>query len=276
MPSSSFNIARAFCFAIAGMLASFGGIAQALDPDRLARAELLPGWTRSDGLRVAAIRLDLAEGWKTYWRAPGQNGIPPAFDWSGSSNLAQVGYFWPSPTVFDTYGSPTIGYENQMVLPVLLRPKDPSLPIEARLEMEFGLCSDICIAASAEMATFVPADGEMNKPDIQAAIADRPESGKSAGLTVATCRVSGAEDGYLLSSELTFVEEAPAPLAVVIESGSESIWISEPDHTVAGHQMVLQADVMNFGSGAFSFDRSRVVITIIREYGAIEVRGCSG
>ena len=86
----------------------------------------------------------------------------------------------------------------------------------------------------------------------------------------------GADDGYVLASELTFVETAPSPLAVVIESGSENIWISEPDHAIAGRQMILEADVMNFGSGALSLDRSRVVITIIRELGAIEVRGCSG
>ena len=255
-------------------LVLFSASAVAFDVNKLAMSKILPGWTRSDGLRVAAIRIDLAEGWKTYWRAPGRNGIPPAFDWSRSTNLAQVGYFWPAPTVFDTYGEATLGYEERMVLPVFLRPKDPTQPIVARLEMEFGLCLDICIAASAEMTAIIPPAETANRRIIEAAIAARPSTGRSAGLVEVTCAVQAATDGYLLSSELTFSRNAPKPQAVVIESGNEAVWISEPDHHREGSRLSLEADVMNFAGGALAFDRSRVIITIIGQSDAIEVKGC--
>ncbi len=42
--------------------------------------QVLEGWVRADGTRMAAVQLDLEPGWKTYWRAPGDAGIPPSFD----------------------------------------------------------------------------------------------------------------------------------------------------------------------------------------------------
>src|SRR6056297_1113481 len=83
--------------------------AEAAMPADVVRAEVLPGWTTGAGTRMAALRLTLAPGWKTYWRAPGDAGIPPAFDWSGSRNLKGVAFHWPAPDVFQSYGIRTIG-----------------------------------------------------------------------------------------------------------------------------------------------------------------------
>ena len=60
-------IALSACFALPAI---------ARDPAPVA-VEVLQGWELADGRRVAALRLILADGWKTYWRAPGDSGIPP-------------------------------------------------------------------------------------------------------------------------------------------------------------------------------------------------------
>ena len=62
--------------------------------------EILQGWVLPDGNRMAAIRMTVEPGWKTYWRAPGDMGIPHSFDWSGSRNLSAVAVEWPATTVF--------------------------------------------------------------------------------------------------------------------------------------------------------------------------------
>ena len=67
----------------------------------------LDGWRQPDGSRLAAVEIRLAPGWHTYWRVPGDAGIPPSFDWSGSSNLASVAYEWPRPEIFDSFGMRT-------------------------------------------------------------------------------------------------------------------------------------------------------------------------
>ncbi|MDO5529308.1 MAG: hypothetical protein Q4F71_07880, partial [Paracoccus sp. (in: a-proteobacteria)] len=56
-------------------------------PRGLESARLLPGWVDADGRRITALELVLAPGWKTYWRSPGDAGIPPSFDWRGAEEV---------------------------------------------------------------------------------------------------------------------------------------------------------------------------------------------
>ena len=74
---------------------------------------LIPGTKQEDGSRLAGLRLSMEPGWKTYWRSPGEAGIPPRFDWSASANVDSVEVLWPRPQVFTSFGLRTIGYSNQ-------------------------------------------------------------------------------------------------------------------------------------------------------------------
>ena len=69
-----------------------------------AAIRLLPGKAPAAG--PAGIEIKLAEGWKTYWRSPGDAGIPPTFDWSKSQNLGSIAVLWPAPSRFDDEGGP--------------------------------------------------------------------------------------------------------------------------------------------------------------------------
>jgi DsbC/DsbD-like thiol-disulfide interchange protein len=107
--------------------------------------EILHGWQQADGTRMAAIKLTLAPGWKTYWRSPGDTGIPPQFDWSRSRNLGGVGITWPAPHVYREGGVVTIGYKDQLILPVTLAPRRAGAPLKLNTTLDIGVCRDICI-----------------------------------------------------------------------------------------------------------------------------------
>ena len=62
------------------------------------RARLLSG-DRKGGEWLAGIEIALDPGFKTYWRNPGESGLPPRFDWSGSENVKSVDIRWPAPRV---------------------------------------------------------------------------------------------------------------------------------------------------------------------------------
>ncbi|MEM9552608.1 MAG: protein-disulfide reductase DsbD domain-containing protein, partial [Pseudomonadota bacterium] len=74
------------------------------------QVEVLDGGETAHGTVMTALRLTLADGWKTYWRAPGDAGIPPSFNWRGSRNVGEVAITWPTPQVFNDYGMRSIGY----------------------------------------------------------------------------------------------------------------------------------------------------------------------
>jgi DsbC/DsbD-like thiol-disulfide interchange protein len=106
----------------------------------------------------AGVEIKLKAGWKTYWRYPGDAGVPPRFDWSGSENLAAVDVQWPAPVRFvDESGSKSIGYHGDIVFPLVVRPADPARPVRLKLKLDFAVCEKLCVPADAEMALEIPA-----------------------------------------------------------------------------------------------------------------------
>ena len=93
-------------------------------PDQVVKARILPGWQTGSHTHMAALELTLAPEWHTYWRSPGDAGIPPSFDWRGSRNIASVHIHWPRQQIFRLQGLQSVGYLDRLVLPLEFTPKD--------------------------------------------------------------------------------------------------------------------------------------------------------
>ena len=258
-------------------LGSLSGPVQAgSDFEDVSQVTLLPGWQRADGLYMAAVQVDLAPGWKTYWRAPGDNGIAPIFDWSGSGNLAQVGYFWPSPHIMDEKGIRTIGYKDQLILPILLRLRDPSQPVTLRLKMDYGICDEICLPAVADASLSADPKQVHNRDQISQALTHRSTPAASHGLQSATCRLSPDGEDFVLRAQFEFDQDVAGHRLVVVETGSDLIWVSEADHRLDGRSLEVEADLQYFGDGAMTLDRGRLKFTMLNDGQSIEIAGCAG
>jgi DsbC/DsbD-like thiol-disulfide interchange protein len=102
------------------------------------------------GVWQAGILVELEPDWKTYWRMPGDSGIPPQFDWAGSENSAAIEVGFPVPRRFNDAGGETIGYHDQVVFPVFVKPEKLDAAVSLQLNMFFAVCKDICIPAKAK------------------------------------------------------------------------------------------------------------------------------
>ncbi|MDA9477619.1 cytochrome C biogenesis protein [Bradyrhizobium sp. CCBAU 65884] len=114
---------------------------------------LLAG-SRSGAVLLGGIAIQLQQGWKTYWRSPGDSGVPPRFDFSKSDNVEAVTVMWPAPLKFnDGAGGHSIGYHNQIVLPLRIVAKAADKPVTLRAEINYAVCEKLCIPveASAEL-----------------------------------------------------------------------------------------------------------------------------
>src|ERR1700688_2732996 len=103
----------------------------------------------------AGLEIKLSEGWKTYWRYPGDSGVPPRFDFSRSDNVEAVTVLWPAPTKFDDgAGGNSLGYHDQVVLPLRVVAKNTDKPVTLRADVNYAVCEKLCIPveASAELA----------------------------------------------------------------------------------------------------------------------------
>jgi DsbC/DsbD-like thiol-disulfide interchange protein len=108
----------------------------------------------SGGGVEGGIEIVLEPGWYTYWKNPGEAGVPPVFDFSGSENVGQLQVLYPAPLRKVDGGSTSLIYQDEVVFPLMVTPREPDLPVVLRLKAQFGVCSEICIPtqASAEVA----------------------------------------------------------------------------------------------------------------------------
>lgn len=237
-------------------------------PETLVDGALLTGWETQDGTHMTALRLTLAPEWKTYWRAPGDAGIPPLFDWAGSENVGSVQIHWPRPSVFFQNGMQSIGYHDQLVLPIEVTPTDPSKPVNVKLSVDMGVCHDICVPASVMVGGDLVTPGAGDSL-IAAALADQPERLAAR----ATCAVEPIADGLRVTATLDMAPLGPDE-TVVFEPGRDGIWVAESTETRSGGQLVAVTEMVPPEGAPFALDRSAMVLTVIGPDRAVEIRGC--
>jgi DsbC/DsbD-like thiol-disulfide interchange protein len=136
------------------------------------RARLIAGGEQGEH-RLAGVEITLDPGFKTYWRNPGDSGLPPRFDWSGSENVASTEIRWPAPKRHVDAAGVAYVYGKQAVIPILVKPKDPAKPIRLVLALEYGVCNDICIPAHADLTLDLTGAGP-ERSAIEASLAKVP------------------------------------------------------------------------------------------------------
>src|SRR5262249_4347758 len=146
-------------FAATLLVSSFAVEARAQDAspwqkDGHSAVRLLAG-SRSGAVLLGGIAFQLQPGWKTYWRTPGDSGVPPRLEVSKSDNVEAVTVLWPAPKKFDDgAGGVSLGYHDQIVLPLRIVAKNVDKPVTLRAEIHYAVCEKLCIPvdANAELA----------------------------------------------------------------------------------------------------------------------------
>lgn len=235
----------------------------------LVAAELLPVETMADGTQLTAVHLVLEPGWKTYWRSPGDTGVPPHFDWAGSMNLVVARPVWPRPEVIESEGERTLGYHDELVLPVLITTDQPGAPVDLKLALDFGLCLDICVPAHVELAA-TTADGSATPdPRIAAALGRVPAKGQGE----LDCTVSDIADGVQVTAHVA--APARAGEAVALELAQDHVWVSQPELSRDGNRLTAAADFVAPSGKPFPLDTDKLRLTLIHAGGAVEYQGCA-
>lgn len=113
--------------------------------------------TGADTSVPAALRIRMEEGWKIYWRTPGDAGLPPSLDWSGSQNLSDAALSWPVPHRFTIFDIDNIGYKHEAIFPLDLALETAGAPVSLKLKLDLLVCADICVPETHELTFDLPA-----------------------------------------------------------------------------------------------------------------------
>jgi DsbC/DsbD-like thiol-disulfide interchange protein len=112
----------------------------------------------------AGIEIHLDPGWKTYWRDPGDSGVPPTLDFSGSENVKSVTILWPAPERFpDGAGGNSIGYLDHVILPLRITPADAAKHSSVQLKLGYAVCGNLCVPIEAHLQLALAGDGAEEK-----------------------------------------------------------------------------------------------------------------
>ncbi len=241
----------------------------------VAQIDIMPGWRNGAGEHMAALRIRLAEGWKTYWRAPGDTGIPPSLDWQGSGNVAQVQFHWPVPDVFVTDGVRTIGYKHELILPMTITPRDAKAPMNLTGELQLGVCRDVCLPVQADLVAALPAIGSGPDRQIKSALRRRPDTAREAGVKHAICTMEPIKDGLRVVTEIQ-MPRLSADEVVVLETTDPSVWVSEVQTRREGARLIAITELVPSNSGAFVLNRADIRLTVLGGGRGVDIRGCSG
>lgn len=121
-----------------------------------AKARLLAAGDAMSGRILAGLEIELDEDWKTYWRFPGDSGIPPSFDWSSAQNVAQTTLLFPAPERFtDEYGQ-SVGYKHRVVFPIEIELKGAGRPTNLEVDIILGICREVCIPVMERLSLKLP------------------------------------------------------------------------------------------------------------------------
>ena len=219
----------------------------------------------------AGIEIKLQPGWKTYWRYPGDSGVPPRFDFSRSENLAAAKVLYPAPHLYADETGNSLGYKNGVTFPLRVTPKQPDKPVKLRVTLDYAICEKLCVPAqgSAEL-TLAPGAGAL-EAILAAAEAHVPKQvpAEQAGLTVQ--RVSNAAKS-LVMVDLKAPGGAPVQLFVEGPTPEWALPIPKPaPGAPAGHRQ-FDFELDGLPPGVDPKGHFELIFTVVEGELALEVK----
>ena len=215
---------------------------------------------------TAGLHFRLQDGWKIYWRSPGDAGFPPQLDWSGSRNVATVRLSWPAPERFSILGFETIGYTGEVVLPITATLAEAGRPLHLRARLRYLTCKDICIPYDTHIALDVPAGPA--EPSAFAHLINRysarvPGGGGGHGITIERAEVLG--EGMKALLRLTATASRPFASPDVFVEGPEDLEFRPPRVSLGGggRRAVLEVPVIGDGETEASLAGTRMTFTLV-------------
>jgi DsbC/DsbD-like thiol-disulfide interchange protein len=262
-------------FLAEGAVAQGNLAASAWVEQHASRVRLVAGRAKmARGPYLAGLEIILADGWKTYWRMPGDAGVPPFFDWQGSINVASVKVLYPAPIRMPEAGGESVGYKRSVLLPIEVTPQDAAKPVGLKLALEFGVCRDICIPATAALDLAIPTGPTGAPPaEIEAALERVPRPQQSRRKDDPELKRI-AVDGDAASPRLT-IEAAfgAGKSADVFVEAPEGLYVPLPKPVPTGDATGVLRFETDLGRDlAQDLKGKTLTVTLVSEIGASEAR----
>ena len=221
----------------------------------------------------AGLEIRLKPGWHTYWRYPGDAGVPPRFDFAGSQNVKAVEVLWPAPQRIPEEGMVTIGYTGDVMLPLAIVPQDVSKPVLLHLKLDYAVCEKLCVPAEGKAELLLTGGPSSQDAALAAAAARIPQKvalGQGTALVIKSVR---REDGGGRPRIIADVAAPPGTTPVLFAEGPAPDWAlpvpARTEGAPAGlHRFAFDLDGAPPGA---KYEGPAITLTAVAGDAAIEV-----
>jgi DsbC/DsbD-like thiol-disulfide interchange protein len=218
---------------------AFLGVAKAATSDWATneggRMRLIALPADSGGHIRAALQIEPNPGWITYWREPGESGIPPQISTKPESAAAITRIAYPTPKQINLGTIREIGYDTATALPIDFEFADGRRQGTLAITSFIGLCKQVCIPFQADFSLPLSYDGKpevAEKAAIAAADASLPER-PSTDFSVGQHQLSA--DGKALSLQLTLPSSDDTAPQVYLTGPSGYVFFRQTSTRRHGH-----------------------------------------
>jgi DsbC/DsbD-like thiol-disulfide interchange protein len=226
------------------------------------------------GSRVmrAGVEIKLAPGWKTYWRYPGDSGVPPRFDFTRSDNVQKATVLWPAPERFSDGSGTSIGYKQQVLFPIRVVPMDASKPVVLRVNLDYAICETLCVPATADLELRVQGNAGAHDAALAASEARVPRHarlGTGHPVAVMAVRREGGSPPRVVA-DVSAPETLPLDLLAEGPNADWALPLPEPIAGAPAGQRRFAFELDGLPPGAVGAGAT-LTLTLVWPGGAIEV-----
>lgn len=263
--------------AACGIAVVLGAPARAADEsswsqDTRSAIRLIAGSSKSGAASLrAGIEVKLQPGWKTYWRYPGDSGMPPHFDFSDSENVKTVKVLYPTPHLFSDETGQSLGYKDRVIFPLEISPQQPGKPVRLRLKIEYAVCEKLCVPAEGSAELMLGPGDATQDSELKAAEARVPKLTTATQMKLTARRVRNGPKA-LVAVELDAPADQPVELFVEGPTPQWALPIPKPVRaTPAGHAL-FSFELDGLPPGTDPKGQFDLTFTVVTGERAVEVK----
>jgi DsbC/DsbD-like thiol-disulfide interchange protein len=221
----------------------------------------------------AGIEIRLASGWHTYWRYPGDAGVPPRFDFQGSQNVKSVDVRFPAPKRLPEGGMTAIGYDRDVIFPLMIVAQNAGKPVVLRLKIDYAVCEKLCVPADGKAELTLGIGPSTMEAALEAAEARVPKKRSLDERGTFSIRSVKREDGSPRPRVVVDVAAPPGTAVDLFAEGPTSDWALPLPTPVAGAGAGLQRFAFDLDGAppGKKYQGTEITLTAVAADEAIEV-----
>ena len=238
------------------------------------RISIIDDVIHEDKTIIIGLKINLKEGWKTYWRHSGTTGLPTVINIEKIPDMEDFEILWPKPEVQESDGNISLIYKNELVIPILINLNNKNLPYLFRLNADFGVCKNICIPVKKYL-TFEIKNSKISsrKDALENALNKLPKSSSDSNLGNLSCSLNtDVERSFLkFSAKLSdsFFESWS-----ILEYGTDMIALLKTKKHISDQKLFFETAIDRSQNKRLFIDKSKFKLTIISKDKSLLFLGC--